>query len=212
MKITRAFATQSLIALVFAGAGAAGVTIALQPEAPKQDPGGHGQPDMDQMMQQWMESQKPGKAHETLHKSVGNWNCVIKMMMPGMPPSESKGKATIKSVLGGKFVLQEFEGDMMGMPMTGMGLTGFDNNRKVFVGTWADSFGTSIAHMTGGQSPDGKIQTMFGTIDEPMTGEIGKTVKYVTRHIDDNTMVFEAWEVMYGNDFKAFEIHYTRAK
>jgi hypothetical protein len=53
---------------------------------------------------------------------------------------------------------------------------------------------------------------MFGTMDEPMTGEMGKTVKYVTRFIDDNTFKFEAWEVMYGSDFIAFEITYTRAK
>jgi hypothetical protein len=53
---------------------------------------------------------------------------------------------------------------------------------------------------------------MFTHMDEPTTGEIGKTVKFVTRFVDDNTMVFEAWEVQYGNDFKVMEIEYKRAK
>ena len=101
---------------------------------------------------------------------------------------------------------------MMGMPFKGMGLTTFDNFRKQYVGSWADSMGTSILHMTGSMSPDGKTQTMFTQMDEPTMGEIGKTVKYVTRFVDDNTMNFEAWEVQYGNDFKAFEIEYKRAR
>jgi hypothetical protein len=35
---------------------------------------------------------------------------------------------------------------MMGMPMSGFGMTGFDNTRKQYVGTWADTFGTSISY------------------------------------------------------------------
>jgi hypothetical protein len=72
--------------------------------------------------------------------------------------------------------------------------------------------GTSILHMTGSMSPDAKTQTMFTQMDEPTTGEIGKTVKYVTRFVDDNTMTFEAWEVQYGDPMKVFEIQYTRAR
>ena len=205
--------------LVHALVGAALATAAVyatQPpaEKPAPAPAQPGGADQQKMMEQWMALMKPGKAHEQLAKQAGNWTCTMKLYAggPGTPPMVSQGKATMKSVLDGKFLQQEFEGQMMGMPFKGIGLTTFDNFRKQYVGSWADSMGTSILHMTGSMSPDGKTQTMFTQMDEPTMGEIAKTVKYVTRFVDDNTMNFEAWEVAYGNDFKAFEIEYKRVK
>jgi len=215
MNIRPSSVVHALVGAAFASA----VVLAAQPPADKAKPAAPAQPpaaEMDQqkMMEQWMALMQPGKAHEMLAKQAGAWNCTMKVYMagPDAPPMTSAGKATMKSVLGGKFLLQEFEGDMMGMPMTGVGLTGYDNFRKQYVGTWADTMGTSIMHMTGSMSPDGRTQTMFTRMDEPTTGEIGKTVKYITRFIDDNTMAFEAWEVQYGPEFKVFEIEYQRAK
>lgn len=214
-------------ALVGAGIAAA-VVFAAQPPAdkakpqppkpaPATAPAQPGEPagmDQQKMMEQWMALMKPGKAHEMLAKRAGNWNCTLKMYMggPGAPAQVSQGKATMKVVLNGRYLQQDFDGQMMGMPMKGTGLVTFDNFRKQYVEVWADTMGTSIMRMTGSMSPDGKTQTMFGEMDEPTMGEIGKTVKFVTRFIDDDTMNFEAWEVQYGNDFKAFEIEYTRAK
>ena len=59
---------------------------------------------------------------------------------------------------------------------------------------------------------DGKTITMFGAMDEPGLKEIGKTVKWVNRFVDNDTMFFEAWEVQYGDPFKAFEVEYRRVK
>jgi hypothetical protein len=213
-KLAAAFVVSAGLAAGVVG-GLAGVGVLGQPE--KKDGAAAlpaMPPDQQKMMDDWMKSMAPGEAHKRMQKHVGTWDCTMRAFMggPGAPPMESKGIATIKMALGDKFQIQEFEGEMMGMPMKGMGMNGFDNTRKIYVGTWADTFSTTISYMTGGISPDGKILTMFAQMDEPMTGEMGKTVKYVTRFIDDDTMKFEAWEVMYGNDFIAFEIDYKRAK
>ena len=219
MNLSKSFAAALLVAAAAGTVAGLGAWTLSQPEKkpdakPAAQPAANPAADQQKMMDDWMASMKPGPAHEALKKTEGKWDCAIKVFPggPGTPAMESKGKAIFKMVLGGKYQVQEFEGEMMGMPMSGMGMTGFDNTRKQYCGTWADSFGSSISFMTGSKSPDGKTITMFGTMDEPMTGEIGKTIKYVTRFIDDNTMKFEAWEVMYGNDFIAFEINYTRAK
>lgn len=199
-------------AVVGAGAFAAGMA---QPKADPPKPAAPAAPAMDpqQMMQEWMKLIEPGAPHASLKKMEGDWTTSTKIWMdPKAPPMESAGKATMKMVLGGRFLRQDFDGTMMGMPMQGMGMTGFDNNRRVYVGTWADSMNTAILSMTGGISPDGKTITMFGAMDEPSTKEVGKIVKWVTRLESDDRVVFEAWEVQYGDPFKVFEITYTRVK
>jgi hypothetical protein len=216
MNVSKLMVTAVLVSAAAGTLAGLGACTLAQPDK-KEDakqPAAPTSAEQQKMMDDWMASMKPGPAHEAMKKSVGKWDCAVKVFAggPGAPAQESKGKATIRMMLGDKYQVQEFEGEMMGMPMSGFGMTGFDNTRKQYVGTWADTFGTSISYMTGSKSPDGKIITMFGTMDEPMTGEMGKTVKYVTRFIDDNTFKFEAWEVMYGSDFIAFEITYTRAK
>ena len=171
-------------------------------------------PEPAQMMRAWKDQMKPGKQQEELLRLVGTWNCVNKVYLngPSKPPVESKGVSTQKLILGGKLLLQEYEGEMMGTPYTGQGLMGFDNSRKLYVSTWADSLSGTISYMTGGRSTDGSTYTSFGTIDEPWNGEIGKTVKYVLKLVDQDTVVFTCWQVMHAEDTKAFEIEYRRVK
>lgn len=169
-----------------------------------------------EMMRMWMESIAPGDEHEMLDERAGTWDVVMKMwMMPGAPPSETKGVAERKMALGGRFIMEEFKGSMMGMPYEGMGFTGFDKFKKKFVANWVSNMGTNMLTMEGTASADGKTITMEGLMDEPMTGEKDKKVRYITRIIDANTETFEihdlALEKM-GMPSKAVELNYKRRK
>jgi len=104
------------------------------------------------------------------------------------------------------------DGAMKPVPMNGLGLTGYDNNRKLYSMMWTDSMSTGFHTGSGNLSQDGKTMTIFGTMDEPMTGEIGKMVRYTTRVISPDRFVFEIHEVLYGDPFKVVEIQYTRRK
>jgi hypothetical protein len=54
---------------------------------------------------------------------------------------------------------------------------------------------------------------MWGKMDELMTGEKGKKVKYVTKVVDNDTMVFEVYDVTtYGDKKPTMQITYTRKK
>lgn len=162
-------------------------------------------------MAQWMEIGKPGEPHKLLANMKGQWNATMRMWMdPSQPPMESKGQATFEPVMGGRFMQQKLAIAMMGMPYEGLGYTGFDNHRRMFIGTWMDSMSTSISFSKGSINPAGDQITMFTEMDEPSTGEIGKVAKFVTRFENDDTFVFEAWEVMYGEPWKVFEIEYNR--
>ncbi|HYD00336.1 MAG TPA: DUF1579 domain-containing protein [Phycisphaerales bacterium] len=218
------------ISLVHAaiGAGVVGAAVLFaqpatetKPSQPASQPPtapDHGQPrleegmDQQKMMQEWMRLASPGEPHKLLKSLEGEYTTVTRIWMQPGKPQESTGKATFKTILGGRYLQQDFQGTMMNMPMNGLGLMGYDNHRRQYVSMWADSLSTAMYTMTGGISQDGKTITSFGQMDEPTTKQIGKTVKWVTRIVSADKMVFESWEVECGDPMKVFEVEYTRAK
>ncbi len=178
----------------------------------KKDAGKPSPEQMQAMMAAWQKHATPGEAHKKLAKSVGKWNAVVKMQMgPGAPPMQSKGTADFAPMFGGRFVRQTFTGSFMGQTFQGEGLMGYDNFKKQYFSTWCDNMSTSIM-LSWSTAEDAKTVTYVGDMDEPMTGERGKKVKSATRWVDDNTMVYESWDKAGGQEWKALEITYTRAK
>src|SRR5436189_5606912 len=101
-----------------------------------------GQPNQQEMMKQMMELSKLNENHKLLSSLDGNWNYTIKFWMnpdPNAKPEESKGTATRKSVMGGRYGMMDVSGKMQ-MPgeagkmkarqLKGMGLQGDDNVEK----------------------------------------------------------------------------------
>src|SRR5512143_1691169 len=96
--------------------------------------------DMQAMMEIYQELATPGAPHQLLARMAGSWNVRSSCAMePGKPPMESTGTSEQKMILGGRFLQQEFSGEMMGSPFTGIGVTGYDNHIKKYVSTWIDS-------------------------------------------------------------------------
>lgn len=170
------------------------------------------------MMEAWQKAATPGPTHQNLHRFVGKWNTVAKMYMdPSAPPSESKGQCEFKMILDDHYL----ECNQVGtMEMPGMGeiamkgkmLMGFDNTTKLFNMFWIDNHGTGFYTTSGSLSKDGKSIVTYGQMNEPTTGEMGKPTKWVMRFDGEDKLFFEWWEVAYGDDFKVFEVEYTRAK
>ncbi len=172
-------------------------------------------PSQEEMMKRWQESMTPGEFHAMLEKSAGNWESETKTYMagPDSAPTVSKGTVERKMALGGRYLVEEYSGEMMNSPFSGLGYTGYDNFKKKFVGVWMDNMSTAIATMEGTLDKDGKSLTMWGTMNEPMTGEKNKKVKYVTKFIDDDHQVFEAYDVTtFGDKKPVMVIAYTRKK
>ena len=72
--------------------------------------------------------------------------------------------------------------------------------------------GTQLLTMRGSADPTGKVLTAYGEMDEPMLGVIGRTVKYVTRVIDQDHRFFEIYDLHASDDYKVVEIEYTRRR
>lgn len=169
--------------------------------------------DMQEMMKKWMEIATPGDAHKQLDQFVGKWETVTRMWWegPARPPAESKGASEIKWIMDGRFLLEESSGQMMGMPYRGMGITGYDNFKKKYVVSYIDNMGTAMYTGEGKFDQGSKVLTSYGKMDEPMTGEHDKTVKYVMRVVGKDKYIFEIFdEVGSPGEFKAVEITYTR--
>ena len=109
----------------------------------------------------------------------------------------------------GRFLQQEFTGNMMGRPYSGIRTSGHDNLRKKYVSTWIDSMGTGMFFIEGTSGPDGKTITLKGGHDEPGGGHM--THRGIRKLVDSNTQIFEMYGAHKGEkEMKGMEIIYTR--
>lgn len=169
--------------------------------------------DMQEMMKKWMEVATPGEAHKHLDYFVGKWDTTSRMWFegPGKPPTESKGSSEAKWIMDGRFLLEELSGQMMGMPWRGMSITGYDNYKKKYIVSFIDNMGTGLYTSEGKLDATNKVMTTFGKMDEPITGEHDKIIKYVVRQLSKDKYIFEMYDEVGGpSEFKAVEITYTR--
>lgn len=200
--------------------GAAGVVaLALAAgQAMSQDKGG-GKPkipdpgsEMEKMMQAYAKAAEPGPNHKRLDSLVGNWNCLVRFWeRPGGPQQESKAIYQRKWILGGRFLQDNYEGQFMNKPFSGFGLTGYDNQKKHYVSLWADTMMTCFMTQTGQADDSGKVITLTGEMDDPVTGQPRK-LKSIIRIESDSKNIFEMYDYTPdGKEFKSFEIVSSRA-
>src|ERR1044071_6178913 len=91
-----------------------------------------------EMMKKVQAAATPGPAHKALEALVGNWKAEVKCWHePGGQAQVSQGRASVKWVLNGRFLEEEFHGEMMGKPFEGCYFTGYDNTKQTFQSVWA---------------------------------------------------------------------------
>jgi hypothetical protein len=172
-------------------------------------------PSEEEMMTRWKDSMTPGDAHKKLEFFVGAWNVEVKIWMkgPDSVPSVSNGTSQYSMVYDGRYLKEDFTGEMMQQPFLGTGFTGYDKFKKKYVGFWIDNMSTGMSTMSGTMDKEGNILTLWGKMDDPMTGEKDKDIKYVTRIIDQDTHIFEIYDVKtWGDKQPTMRLTYTRKK
>ncbi len=152
----------------------------------------------------------PGKIHAMMAKSDGDWKQSITFWMnPGAPPMQMNSTCHNEMVMGGRYQLSTSEGEMMGMPFKGQGLTGYDNVRNIFVTTWIDNMGTGIIYMEGKWNDATKAIEFAGKMTDPMAGK-AIDARQVLTFMDDTHQKLEMF-VMHGDqEFKSMEILISR--
>ncbi len=161
-----------------------------------------------QEMQKKMEAAgTPGPAHKVLDPLTGEWKAEVKCWMePGSEPKVSAGSAKTKWILNGRFLEEEFHGEMMGKPFTGRTTLGYDNIKQTYNAVWISDMQTSTFISEG--KGDNKVITLEGKTDCPASGQKNIPVKLVYRLLSRDKFVFEMFNGSEGE--KSMEITYTR--
>ena len=149
----------------------------------------------------------PGPAHKALEAFVGNWKAEVKCWCePGGAPQVSHGTAKTSWILNGRFLDEEFHGEMMGKPFIGRSLMGYDNIKQTFNTVWVSDMQTSIFTSEGKGENGNKVITLEGRANCPATGRKDIPMKTVLRVLSPDKRVFE----MFNDGAKTMEITYTR--
>ncbi len=168
--------------------------------------------DFQAMMEVYQKFAILGTPHKALKSMAGNWTTRTKSWMePGKPPMESTGTCKAKMLLGGRYLQQEYVGDMMGTTFKGINILGYDNYTKKYVSIWIDSMSTGIYFFEGKASRDGKTITQESRYDDPVQGPA--VWRSVSRIVDENTIEYEMFMTgKVGKNEKMMEMTLTRKK
>jgi hypothetical protein len=154
---------------------------------------------------------QPGDAHKVLERFVGKWSTELRMFGMGKPTPAERGTAEFSWLMPGRWLKMESTGSMMKLPTQTFMLLGYDNFKQSYVSTNISSLDTAMTHAEGDMDPSGKALISYGTLDEYLTGEHDKMVKYVWRFNSPNEMVLEVHDLPIGeSNAKVVEIAFRR--
>ncbi len=164
------------------------------------------------MMDAMMKAGTPGKQHEWLAKKAGSWTFTGKFWMnPAAPPMESSGTVERAMILDGRVLAETVKTTMMGAPFEGHGMTGYDNVKQQFWGTWNDNMSTTVMLSWGTCDDAGKC-AFTTTATDPMSGETRQTRMESWDESADKEHFAAYDKSPDGKEFKTMELTYTRKK
>ncbi|HEX4954680.1 MAG TPA: DUF1579 family protein [Thermoanaerobaculia bacterium] len=169
------------------------------------------QVDMVQMMERMKQFTATGPEHVWLQRFLGEWQTETRIGMHGPQRPPDKGTSRGRWLIDGRWLVLESEGTMMGMPVKSCFVLGYDRFKMSFVTSFVSSVDTAMTHSEGDIDPKTGALLTYGTLDEYLTGEHDKMVKYVWRFPDENTMILEIHDLPIGEtDAKVVEVTYRR--
>ena len=185
--------------------------------APSPSSAGEPQPpatvDMAEMMKHAARYTQPGEPHRLLERFLGEWESETRITLPGEKTPAERGTSRASWAMEGRWLRVENEGTLMQMPIRSFALLGYDNFKMSYVMTSVSSMDTAMNHAEGDVDPKTGALVLYGTIDEYLTGEHDKMVRYVWRFPDADTIRFEVHDLPIGEtDTLVVEVLYRRKK
>ncbi|HVS66700.1 MAG TPA: DUF1579 family protein [Thermoanaerobaculia bacterium] len=184
------------------------LTLAVSPAAARQE---GGDQDMAEMMRRAQRFTQPSQEHTVLERFLGSWNTETRIVMGGPQSQAEKGAAEGSWLMEGRWLQIRGRGTMLGMPLETYQVIGYDNFKMSFVTTFVSSMDTAMNHSEGDLTRDRDVLISYGTLDEYLTGEHDKMVKYVWRFESPDRIVLEVHDLPIGETgTKVVETIFTR--
>ena len=208
----RLAAPLALLLLILTGGLTGGAAIAAPAPASNPEPAvaavASGSPEM----VAWIQAATPGDNHALLTRMAGSYTVETRFFAgPGAEAQVSQAMAEQTMVFGGRYLRQEFSGEMAGQPFHGTGFIGYDNVRKKFFSFWVDTMSTAPLLHDGACSDKACNTLVFrGEYVDPSTHKKKKN-RTVTELTADGKLVFSLFDQdKKGKEFKSMELIYTR--
>ena len=153
-----------------------------------------------EMMAKAAAIREPGEHHAVLERFLGSWDW--EMSFAGTPPGTPtmKGTSEVTWLIDGRWISFAHEGDVMGMANETFQVLGHDNFKQSFRFMQISNMDTMMLTAEGDLTRDGDALIAYGTLDEYLTGEHDKMVKYVWRFVSDDEIEHEVHDLHIGEE------------
>ena len=198
---------------VLAGASVATLvcfTLAAAPDekkAPTPSPA-----DMAKMMEKAKALTAVTPEHRFLDRFLGTWKTSTRIVMFGANAPAETGEVTYRWLIDRRWLVGEATGTMMGAPAESVSILGYDSFKKSYVTCGVKNTDNAMLIAEGDRTQDGETLITYGTIDEYLTGEHDKMVKYVYRFHSADKFTLEVHDLPIGEtNTKVIEVVHTRS-
>jgi hypothetical protein len=162
-----------------------------------------------QYMTDMLAAGAPGPRHEALAGRAGSWNVAGRMWEPGSEAMPMQGTARTEALLGGRYIVEEFKADFMGMPFEGRLIQGYDNVTQRYWSLWFDSMSTGYWLSHGTELSPG-VMEFEGTATDILTPD-GRLFRMTATVHEDGSYTMKFFDSREDSgEFQSMELHYTR--
>ena len=138
----------------------------------------------------------PGPQHIDLMRFAGEFSTKESYYLPGIKEAlVTDGYASIKSEMGGRFLVEHNNGAYLGEPYMGVRIYGYNNGSKQYEGVWTSSGSTSVKSLTGTSGDGGKSIDFTGSFKDDESGQ-ARTISVTMRLLDPDHFEVESKSTM----------------
>ena len=159
----------------------------------------------------WEKSMSKSADHALLEEMSGTWNASVKFWAQARSePAVSTAKSIYKSILNGKFLIEDYQGTYSEKSYQGMSIMGYDTILQKFNNYWVDNMGTGAIYSEGTYNSETKTISLNGEVTDPITKTKRPTLSTL-KIIDKDNHLLEMYDLLPGGKkFKTLEIEYKR--
>lgn len=156
---------------------------------------------------------KPSSAHKVLLKLEGDWSVTWRSSAPTRSAAElSGGFSHIRAVMDGRFIEEQFRGELDGRLFQGRNFIGFNNATGLYEGLWIDSLSTGMTISKGRFDPESGAIIFVGSVYNPGTGKTEYTRSKLVFSGEDSFSFFVKSEEDSKRGLVSLELHYDRIR